>query len=163
MKFSCVLLVVGLFWRYDQHCLGAGSPSLKFFLNNKLWTQETFLVTVVYMIDVFLCYNNNSNNSNNNLCFRGNGSGVLMTYHIRSIVLQVLHTMVMLRVQWHFEWLWIFICWLSISGCVLLISIATANFRCSIVGIRSSISLHLLKQCFSCLFLNPADPMLLAV
>jgi len=47
------------------------------------------------MIDVFLCYNNNNNN-NNNLCFRGNGSGVLMTYDIRSIALQVLHTMVML-------------------------------------------------------------------
>lgn len=49
-----------------------------------------------------LCNNTNSYNNNkynNKRCFRENGSGVVVMYHVRSIVLQVLHTMIMLLVQ----------------------------------------------------------------
>jgi hypothetical protein len=64
-----------------------------------------------------VCNNTNSNNNDNNKrCFRENGSGVVVLYHVRSIVLQVLHTMLMLLVQWHFVWIWIFICWVSGLG-----------------------------------------------
>jgi hypothetical protein len=46
---------------------------------------------------------------------------------------------------------------------MLLIRAANANVRCSIVRIPNSINLRLLKRCFSCLFVNPADPSCLAL